>query len=105
MGACIRSEVDHFFSFQFAGVCVCQPKGDGVALLPKNQREEEYFFAPKSTNKKKGGDGNKKAQKPKCIKHDLGTLQYFEECGVRRKQSDAGGEAELIEDDRMRRRS
>ncbi|PHJ21206.1 brf1p family coiled coil protein [Cystoisospora suis] len=59
------------------------PKGDGVALLPKNQREEEYFFAPKSTNKKKGGDANKKTQKPKCIKHDLGTLQYFEECGVK----------------------
>ncbi|CBZ53456.1 conserved hypothetical protein [Neospora caninum Liverpool] len=55
------------------------PKGDGVALLPKNQREEEYFFAPKSAKKK---NESSKKSKPKSIKHDLGTLLYFEQCGV-----------------------
>ncbi|KEP63669.1 UNVERIFIED_CONTAM: Brf1p family coiled coil protein [Hammondia hammondi] len=55
------------------------PKGDGVALLPKSQREEEYFFAPKGGKKKT--EGGKKA-KPKNIKHDIGTLLYFEQCGV-----------------------
>ncbi|PFH38569.1 Brf1p family coiled coil protein [Besnoitia besnoiti] len=56
------------------------PKGDGVALLPKNQREEEYFFAPKAMKKK--NDGGIKKTKPKSIKHDIGTLLYFEQCGV-----------------------
>jgi len=57
------------------------PQGDGVALLPKNQREAEYYVLPKAKKCSKK-QGIKSHVKPKVIKHDIGTFHYFEECGV-----------------------
>ncbi|XP_026192017.1 centrosomal protein of 135 kDa [Cyclospora cayetanensis] len=53
------------------------------ALLPKSQRKEVFFFAPKQKSKQ-GKDHEKKKEKPKILKYDVGTLTYFEQCGVRR---------------------
>lgn len=59
------------------------PEGEGVALLPKNQREEEFYFAPKAGKKgKKAGGKPKDKERAKVLKHDIGTLSYFEVCGV-----------------------
>ncbi|CDJ60239.1 hypothetical protein, conserved [Eimeria maxima] len=51
------------------------------ALLPKSQRKEVYFYAPK-TKGKHGKDHEKKKEKPKTLKYDVGTLAYFEQCGL-----------------------
>lgn len=58
----------------------CTVQAEGV-LLPKSQREEEFYFAPRSKTKAKGNKGNK--EKSKTIKYDVGTLAYFDQCGVR----------------------
>ncbi|OEH73873.1 hypothetical protein cyc_07450 [Cyclospora cayetanensis] len=51
------------------------------ALLPKSQRKEVFFFAPKQKSKQ-GKDHEKKKEKPKILKYDVGTLTYFEQCGL-----------------------
>lgn len=51
------------------------------ALLPKSQRKEVYFYAPKQKGKH-GKDHEKKKEKPKTLKYDVGTLAYFEQCGL-----------------------
>lgn len=59
------------------------PEGEGKALLPKNQREEEFYFAPTSGKKgKRIGAKPKEKDRAKVLKHDIGTLSYFEVCGV-----------------------
>lgn len=59
------------------------PEGEGMALLPKSQREEEFYFAPKAGKKGKKMTGKpKERERAKVLKHDLGTLSYFEVCGV-----------------------
>lgn len=47
-------------------------------LLPKNKREEEFFYAPK----KKGVAGRKVGKRPKTLRHEAGTIQWFNKCGV-----------------------
>lgn len=51
------------------------------ALLPKSQRKEVFFYAPKQKGKH-GKDHEKKKEKPKMLKYDVGTLAYFEQCGL-----------------------
>ncbi|KAL8441579.1 hypothetical protein Emed_007543 [Eimeria media] len=51
------------------------------ALLPKSQRKEVFFYAPKQKGKQ-GKDNEKKKEKSKMLKYDVGTLAYFEQCGV-----------------------
>ncbi|CDJ27830.1 Brf1p like coiled coil protein, related [Eimeria mitis] len=51
------------------------------ALLPKSQRKEVFFYAPKQKGKH-GKDHEKKKEKPKTLKYDVGTLAYFEQCGL-----------------------
>ena len=58
-------------------VCVSQLEG---ALLPKSQRKQEFFYAP--TKGKHAKEHEKKKEKPKMLKYDVGTLAYFEQCGV-----------------------
>lgn len=48
--------------------------------MPKSQRKEVYFYAPK--HKGKHGKDHDKKEKPKVLKYDVGTLTYFEQCGV-----------------------
>lgn len=51
------------------------------ALLPKSQRKQVFFYAP--TQKGKNcKDNEKKKEKAKILKYDVGTLAYFEQCGV-----------------------
>ncbi|KAL8436202.1 hypothetical protein ACSSS7_001932 [Eimeria intestinalis] len=52
------------------------------ALLPKSQRKEVFFYAPKQKGKH-GKDNEKKKEKLKMLKYDVGTLAYFEQCGLR----------------------
>lgn len=40
-----------------------------------------YFYAPKQKGKH-GKDHEKKKEKPKTLKYDVGTLAYFEQCGL-----------------------
>ncbi|CDJ54172.1 hypothetical protein, conserved [Eimeria brunetti] len=51
------------------------------ALLPKSQRKEVFFYAPKQKGKH-GKEHEKKKEKPKTLKYDVGTLAYFEQCGL-----------------------
>ncbi|KAL8273867.1 hypothetical protein Esti_002190 [Eimeria stiedai] len=51
------------------------------ALLPKSQRKEVFFYAPKQKGKQ-GKENEKKKEKSKMLKYDVGTLAYFEQCGV-----------------------
>ncbi|KAL8425707.1 hypothetical protein Efla_003085 [Eimeria flavescens] len=51
------------------------------ALLPKSQRKEVFFFAPKQKGKH-CKENDKKKERPKMLKYDVGTLAYFEQCGV-----------------------
>ncbi|KAL8455134.1 hypothetical protein Emag_000971 [Eimeria magna] len=51
------------------------------ALLPKSQRKEVFFYAPKHKGKQ-GKENEKKKEKSKMLKYDVGTLAYFEQCGV-----------------------
>lgn len=51
------------------------------ALLPKSQRKEVFFYAPKQKGKH-NKENEKKKEKSKMLKYDVGTLAYFEQCGV-----------------------
>ncbi|CDJ42542.1 YALI0F04037p, related [Eimeria tenella] len=51
------------------------------ALLPKSQRKEVFFYAPK-TKGKQPKDLERKKERPKTLKYDVGTLAYFEQCGL-----------------------
>ena len=56
---------------------------DGITLLPKSQRQEKFYFPPrKAKEKHKTSQNGRKSSKSHIFKHDIGTLSYFEECGV-----------------------